>query len=129
MLIDLRLMAFATIWKQKEKELNTEAVKNAIRNGEAEFKFTDYCNITTGKNTRTVYKKDGEIIELDTAAIIAKHCADNDIDIVKETRDNYSVKFTPSEKAYKEYNKMMVELEDSQHRNIAKVATQLANIK
>ncbi len=127
--IDLRLLAIATIGKNLEKKLNTEEVKTAIRNGDVTYKFADYCKVSTGKSPKTTYRKDGEISELNTSEIIAEYCKHNGIDIVTETRENYKVTFTPSEKAHKEFNKMLSEVEDSQYRNIAKVANQLANIK
>lgn len=125
MQIDLRLMSFATLWKKFEKRLNTEAVKNAIRSGEATYKFADYASVKPKDNTITQYKKDGEVIELDTTEIIKNYCKDNGIDIVKYTRENYSIEFVPSEKAIKEFNKMLDELEEGQHKNIAKIASQV----
>lgn len=125
--IDLRQLAFATLWKKYEKKLNTEEVKNAIRNGEATYKFADYASIKPKDNTITQYKKDSEIIELNTTEIIANYCKENGIEISKYTRENYSIEFVPSEKAIKEFNKMLEELQDSEHKNIAKVAANVAN--
>lgn len=128
MQIDLRLMSFATLWKKLEKKLNTDKIKTAIRNGEATYKFADYASVKSKDNTITQYKKDGEIIELDTTEIIKNYCKDNGIDIIKYTRENYSIEFVPSEKAIKEFNKMLGELEEGQYKNIAKVASQAKNI-
>lgn len=129
MIIDLRLMAFATLWKKLEKKLNTEEVKNEIRNEKATYKFADYCEVSTGKSPKTIYKKDGKIIELDTTQIVKDYCKINGIEIAKEDRPNYKVTFTPSEKAKKEFDKMLTELEGSQHRNIAKIADAVKKIK
>lgn len=123
--IDLRLMSFATLGKKLEKALNNDKTKTAIRNGEVTYKFADYCKVSLGKQHFTHYEKDGEKVELDTKSIIAQYCKDNGIDIIDETREDYKVTFTPSEKAIKEYNKMLTEQEDSQYRNIAKLAKQM----
>ena len=42
MVIDLRLMAFATLGKKLEKTLNNNETKKAIRNGDVIYKFADY---------------------------------------------------------------------------------------
>lgn len=125
MIVDLRLMAFTTLWKKLEKKLNTEEVKEKIRKGEAIYKFADYSSIRQKDRTITQYKKDGKIIELDTTEIIKNYCKDNGIEIVKNTRKNYSIEFVPSEKAIKEFNKMLQELEEGQHKNISKIASQI----
>lgn len=123
--IDLRQIAFATIGKKYEQALNNEETKQAIRNGEVTYKFADYCNVDLGKNTKTIYKKDGKEIEIDTKAIIEKYCAENGIEIVKETRENYKITFKPSQKAYNEYNKMLTEIEGSQYLNLSRIATRM----
>lgn len=127
MVIDLRLMAFATLGKKLEKTLNNEETKKAIRNGDVTYKFADYCNVSLGKQHFTHYKKDGEKIELDTTKIIQDYCNANGIDIIEETKENYKITFKPSQKAINEYNKMLAEQEESQYKNIAKVATQMKN--
>ena len=128
MVIDLRLMAFATLGKKLEKTLNNEETKRAIRNGEVTYKFADYCNVSLGKQPQKHYEKDGEKIELDTTKIIQDYCKANGIDIIEETKENYKITFKPSQKAISEYNKMLAEQEESQYKNIAKVATQMKNI-
>lgn len=128
MVIDLRLMAFATLGKKLEKTLNNEETKRAIRNGDVTYKFADYCNVSLGKQHFTHYEKDGEKIELDTTKIIQDYCKANGIDIIEETKENYKITFKPSQKAISEYNKMLAEQEESQYKNIAKVATQMKNI-
>lgn len=126
--IDLRLMSFATLGKKLEKTLNNDKTKTAIRNGEVTYKFADYCKVSLGKQHFTHYKKDGEEIEIDTKSIIAQYCKENGIEIIDETKDDYKVTFTPSEKAVKEYNKMLTEQEESQYKNIAKLATQMKDV-
>ena len=128
MIIDLRLMAFATLGKKLEKTLNNEETKKAIRNGDVTYKFADYCNVSWGKQHFTHYEKDGEKIELDTTKIIQDYCKANGIDIIEETKENYKITFKPSQKAISEYNKMLAEQEESQYKNIAKLATQMKNI-
>ena len=126
--IDLRLMSFATLGKKLEKTLNNDKTKTAIRNGEVTYKFADYCKVSLGKQHFTHYMKDGKEIDLDRTKIIEQYCKENGIEIIDEVKDSYKVTFTPSEKATKEYNKMLTEQEDSQYRNIAKLATQMKDI-
>lgn len=119
--IDLRQMAFATLWKKYEKKLNDEKTKNAIRNGDATYKFADYASISLGKSTTSKYSEEDQ-------AKIDKFIADNHIEKITETKENYKVEIIPSEKAIKEFNKMLDDLENSQHKNIAKVASKVKNI-
>lgn len=120
-MIDLRLIAFITLMKKLEKEIITNNVKDTIRNSEAIYKFADYCNVTLKSYTQSKYTEEDQ-------AKIDKFIADNHIEKVKETKDNYAIEFTPSEKAIAEFNKMLVELETSQYRNIAKVASQVKEV-
>lgn len=128
MVIDLRLMAFATLGKKLEKALNNEETKKAIRSGDVTYKFADYCNVSLGKQPQKHYEKDGKIIELDTTKIIQDYCKANGIDIVEETKEDYKITFKPSQKAINEYNKMLTEQEESQYKNLAKLATQMKTI-
>ena len=128
MVIDLRLMAFATLGKKLEKALNNEEAKKAVRSGDVTYKFADYCNVSLGKQHFTHYEKGGKIIELDTTKIIQDYCKANGIDIVEETKEDYKITFKPSQKAINEYNKMLTEQEESQYKNLAKVATQMKSI-
>lgn len=122
MTIDLRQLAFATLWKKYEKKINNEKTKDAIRNGEATYKFADYCHVSLGKSTTTKYSEEDQ-------AKIDKFIKDNHIEKISETKENYKVEFVPSEKAIKEFNKMIKELENSQYKNIAKVAEKVKAIK
>lgn len=122
MIIDLRQIAFATLWKQYEKKINTEENKTAIRNGDATYKFADYCNITLKDYSTSKYSEEDQ-------RRIDKFIEENHIEKIKETKENYSIVFTPSEKAIKEFNKMLTELENSQYRNISKVASKIKAIK
>lgn len=122
MIIDLRLMAFATLWKKYEKKINTNSTKEAIRDGSATYKFADYCNITLDKHTTAKYSKEDQ-------EKIDKFIEENGIKKISETKENYSVEFVPSEKALKEFDKMIKELENSQYRNIAKVASMVKRTK
>ena len=127
-IIDLRLMAFATLGKKLEKTLNNDETKKAIRAGNVKYKFADYCSISLGKYTQKHYEKEWKTIELDTTKIIQDYCKANGIDIIEETKENYKVTFKPSQKAINEYNKMLTEQEESQHKNLAKLATQMKDI-
>ena len=122
MVIDLRQIAFATLWKQYEKKINTEENKIAIRNGEATYKFADYCNISLKDYSTSKYSEEDQ-------RKIDKFIKDNKIEKIKETKENYSIVFTPSEKAIKEFNKMLTELENSQYKNISKVASKIKATK
>lgn len=128
MVIDLRLMAFATLGKKLEKTLNNDETKKAIRSGDVIYKFADYCNISLGKQHFKHYEKDGKTIELDTTKIIQDYCKANGIEIIDEIKENYKVTFKPSQKAINEYNKQLTEQEESQHKNLAKLATQMKDI-
>lgn len=128
MIIDLRLMAFATLGKKLEKTLNNDETKKAIRNGDVIYKFADYCSISLGKQHFKHYEKDGKTIELDTTKIIQDYCKANGIEIIDEIKENYKVTFKPSQKAINEYNKQLAEQEESQHKNLAKLATQMKDI-
>lgn len=123
MVIDLRQMAFATLWKKYEKKLNSNTTKEAIRNGETEYKFADYCKVVLDD-----YTPQAKYSEEDQAKI-NKFIEENGIKkIPAETKANYSVEFVPSEKAIKEFDKMIKDLEQSEHKNIAKVAANVKNI-
>lgn len=120
--LDLRQIMIATLWKKYEAKINNKKTKDAIKNGDVEYKFADYGKVILDKTTKTKYFKDGKEIEIKTAEIIKKYCEDNGISIVKEEIKNHSVEFVPSQKAINEFNKMLLELENSQHKNIAKIA-------
>ena len=118
MQIDLRQIAFATLWRKYEKKLNTEEIKDEIRKGTATYLFADYCSITLKDYTTSKYSDEDQ-------AKIDKFIKENGIKKISTTKPNYSIEFMPSEKAIKEFNKMLTELEQSEHRNIAKVATKV----
>ena len=124
MVIDLRQMAFATLWKKYEKKLNSNTTKEAIRNNEVEYKFADYCKVMLDDYTpQPKYSEEDQ-------AKIDKFIEENGIKkLPAEKKLNYSVEFVPSEKAIKEFDKMIKELENSQYKNIAKIASNVAEIK
>jgi hypothetical protein len=119
--IDLRQIIFATLWKKYEKKLITEEIKNEIRAGKATYKFADYGKVKLKDYTQSEYteedqKKINEFIKM------------NHIEKVKKVKTNYSIEFIPSEKAINEFNKMLNDLEESEHKNIAKIAEKVKNI-
>lgn len=122
MIIDIRQLVFATLWKKYEKKINTEEVKNEIRTGKAKYKFAEYGTIKLKDYTTSKYSEEDQ-------AKIDKFIEENHIEKIKETKTNYSVEFVPSEKAIKEFNKMIAELEKSQYKNIAKIANKVSGIK
>ena len=123
MIIDLRQMAFATLWKKYEKKLNNATTKTEIRNGTATYKFADYCKVTLDDYTpQPKYSEEDQ-------AKIDKFIEENGIKkLPTKTKENYSVEFVPSEKAIKEFNKMLKDLQQSEHRNIAKIAENVKHI-
>lgn len=122
MVVDLRQMAFATLWKKYEKTINNENTKSEIRSGKATYKFADYCTVKLKNSTTSKYSAEDQ-------AKIDKFIEENGIKKISETKENYSVEFVPSEKAIKEFDKMIKELENSQYKNIAKIASNVAEIK
>lgn len=122
MVIDLRQIAFVMLWKQYERQINNEKTKENIRNGEATYKFADYCNISLKDYSISKYTEEDQ-------RKIDQFIKDNKIEKIKETKENYSIVFTPSEKAIKEFNKMLTELENSQYKNISKVASKIKATK
>lgn len=115
MIIDIRQLVFATLWKKYEKKINTEEVKNEIRTGKAKYKFAEYGTIKLKDYTTSKYSEEDQ-------AKIDKFIEENGIKKISTTKPNYSIEFVPSEKAIKEFDKMIAELEKSQFKNIAKVA-------
>ncbi len=122
MMVDLRQLVFATLWKKYEKKINTEELKAEIRNGTATYKFADYGNIALKDYSQSAYPEDEQ-------RQIDEFIKEKGFKKVKTTKPNYSVEFVPSEKAIKEFDKMIAELQDSQYKNIAKIANNVANIK
>ena len=120
MQIDLRQIAFATLWKKYEKKINTEEAKKAIRNGEATYKFADYCNVALSSYTQPAKYSEADQAKID------EFIKENGFEkIPGETIEDYKVEFVPSEKAIKEFKKMLDELENSEYKNIAKVASKV----
>ena len=117
-MVDLRLLAFANLFKKLEKKINTEETKEEIRKGTAVYKFADYATVNTKGYTQSKYSEEDQA-KID--AFIEKE----GIKKITETKPNYSIEIVPSEKAVKEFEKMLNELEQSQYRNIAKVASQV----
>lgn len=115
MIIDIRQLVFATLWKKYEKKINTEEVKNEIRTGKAKYKFAEYGTIKLKDYTTSKYSEEDQ-------AKIDKFIEENGIKKISTTKTDYSIEFVPSEKAIKEFDKMIAELEKSQFKNIAKVA-------
>ncbi|MDE6947588.1 MAG: hypothetical protein K2P14_10445 [Anaeroplasmataceae bacterium] len=117
-MIDLRLLAFANLFKKLEKQINTDKTKDEIRNGTAIYKFADYAQIQTKDYTQSKYSDEDQ-------AEIDKFIAEKGFKKIATTKTNYAIEIVPSEKAIKEFDKMLNELENSQYKNIAKVASQV----
>lgn len=118
MLIDMRLLAFATLGKKAEKQLMSGEVKNAIRSNDYTVKFADYGTIQKKNYTKSYYsEKDQKQID--------EFIKSKGFKKITETKEEYTIEIVPSAKGIKEYEKMLNEQEQSQYRNIAKVASQL----
>lgn len=117
-MVDLRLLAFANLFKKLEKQINDESTKEEIRKGTATYKFADYAQIQTKDYTQSKYSEEDQ-------AEIDKFIAEKGFKKVATTKPNYAIEIVPSEKAIKEFEKMLEELEGSQFKNIAKVASQV----
>lgn len=116
--IDLRLLAFANLFKKIEKQINTEENKNAMRNGDATYKFADYAHIQTKDYSQSKYSEEDQK-EID------EFIKEKGFKKITTTKTNYSIEIVPSEKAVKEFDKMLNELTQSQFKNIAKIANQV----
>lgn len=119
--VDLRLLAFANLFKKLEKQINNESTKDKIRKGEATYKFADYATIQTKDYTQAKYSDEDQ-------AEIDRFIAEKGFKKIVTTKPNYAIEVVPSKKAIKEFNKMLNELESSQYKNIAKVASQVKNV-
>ena len=118
MLLDMRLLVFATLGRKAEKQIMTEKTKQAIRDNDYTVKFADYGTIQKKNYTRSYYREEDQkqIDEFIKLKGFKK---------ITETKKEYTIEIVPSAKGIKEYEKMLNEQEKSQHKNIAKVASQL----
>ena len=118
MLLDMRLLVFATLGRKAEKQIMTEKTKQAIRDNDYTVKFADYGTIQKKNYTRSYYREEDQkqIDEFIKLKGFKK---------ITETKEEYTIEIVPSTKGIKEYEKMLNEQEKSQHKNIAKVASQL----
>lgn len=117
-MVDLRLLAFVNLFKKLEKQINTDKTKDEIRKGTATYKFADYAKVITKDYTQSKYSDEDQ-------AEIDKFIAEKGFKKITTTKPNYAIEIAPSEKAIKEFEKMLKELECSQFKNIAKVASQV----
>lgn len=125
MLIDLRQIMIATLWKKYLDKIATKKVKDAIRSNEAIYKFADYGIPKRANSSKTHYYKGGKEIAIDTEEIVKQYCKDNGITIEKEKLIDYKVEFVPSQKAIKEFNRMLDDLKESEHLNLGKLADEV----
>jgi hypothetical protein len=116
--IDMRLLSIITLAKKHEKAVLTNAIKTAIREGNYTTKLDSYGTIQLKNYTKSYYSEEDQ-------AKIDKFIEENGIKKISETTENYTIEIVPSEKAVNEYNKMLTEEENSQHKNLSKLATQL----
>lgn len=116
--IDLKLLALVALVKKLEKQIQTEDDKNAIRNSTATYTHADYARIQLKNYTQSKYS-DEDQQKIDD---FIKKQGFKKITTVKE---NYSIEIVPSEKAIKEFDKMLELLTQSETKNIARVASQV----
>ena len=118
MLLDMRLLVFATLGKKAEKRIMTEKTKQAIRDNDYTIKLADYGTIQKKNYTKSYYPEEEQrqIDEFIKAKGFKK---------ITETKEEYTIEIVPSVKGTKEYEKMLNEQEQSQHKNISKVASQI----
>lgn len=121
--IDLRILSIVTLMKKAEKKILTNETKEEIRKGEYTTIGNTYGKIKPKDYTSTKYiDKEGN--EISQSEIIKNYCEEKGIEIVKETKENYSIEIIPSEKAEQVFNKMITTLEEDQDDKImAKVAS------
>ena len=110
------IYALHNITKDYLKEINDEIKEKGIDK-------VISCN--DDKNIELKERKAKAKYSPEDQAKIDKFIADNHIEKITETKENYKVEIIPSEKAIKEFNKMLDDLENSQHKNIAKVASKV----
>lgn len=120
MQLDMRLLVFATLGKKTEKRIMTEKTKQAIRDNDYAIKFADYGTIQKKNYTKSYYSEEDQ-------KQIDEFIKSKGFKKITETKEEYTIEIVPSEKGIKEYEKMLKEQENSQYRNIAKVASQLKN--
>ena len=118
MLLDMRLLVFATLGKKAEKRIMTEKVKQAIRDNDYTVKFADYGTIQKRNYTKSYYSEEDQ-------KQIDEFIKSKGFKKITETKEEYAIEIVPSTKGIKEYEKMLNEQKQSQYRNIAKVASQL----
>ena len=118
MLLDMRLLVFATLGKKAEKQIMTEKTKQAKRDNDYTVKFADYGTIQKKNYTKSYYPEEEQ-------RQIDEFIKSKGFKNITETKEEYTIEIVPSAKGIKEYEKMLNEQEQSQYRNIAKVASQL----
>ena len=118
MLLDMRLLVFATLGKKAEKRIMTEKTKQVIRDNDYTVKFADYGTIQKKNYTKSYYPEEEQ-------RQIDEFIKSKGFKKITETKEEYTIEIVPSAKGIKEYEKMLNEQEQSQYRNIAKVASQL----
>lgn len=118
MLLDMRLLVFATLGKKAEKRIMTEKTKQAIRDNDYTVKFADYGTIQKKNYTKSYYPEEEQ-------RQIDEFIKSKGFKKITETKEEYTIEIVPSTKGIKEYEKMLNEQEQSQYKNIAKVASQL----
>jgi len=121
MKIDFRELGIEKAFADMLKKSFTKEVKQYLREN-AEIIGNDYCQVVKDKYSKDTYSKDGKIIKLDTAEIIANYCKENGIEITKETKENYSIELVATAKAQKEAEKMLQSVAENGNKRLAKTA-------
>ena len=116
MKIDLRQLAIAKLWANYNKKLNSEKMKQAIRDNDITTIHNDYATITLDKYTRTYYSAEDQ-------AKIDEFIKENHIEKITETKENYAIEIKPTQKAELEFNKILQTLENSNDKTTKRIAT------
>lgn len=121
MKIDFRKLGIEKAFANMLKKDFTKDIKQYLREND-DIVGNDYCQVTKDKYSKDTYIKNGEIIKLNEKDIIKQYCEDNDIEIVTETKENYSIELIATPKAQKEAEKMLQKIAENGNKTLAKSA-------
>lgn len=121
MKIDFRKLGIEKAFANMLKKDFTKEIKQYLREND-DIVSNDYCQVTKDKYSKDIYIKDGKTIKLNEKDIIKQYCKDNGIEIVTETKENYSIELIATAKAQKEAEKMLQKVAENGNKTLAKSA-------
>lgn len=130
--LDLRQLAIEKLFEKQFNVDLTEDKKQRIRANDYIEKFKDYATLTKGKQPTTTYKtKEGNTITKDE--MVKAYIKEHEITEIKETKENYRITITPSQRAKDLYNKIidLIEKEDNNEtvdKRVAKIGNKMPRI-